>query len=397
MKGLLVLLHGLWLLLATTAAAATPWVQGGVAMGARSLDPSGLAGDRAFLLSPDLSIGNEVLFLRGSGLLRVSDSQGWQEEGLVEAGFQLSLPGGLGIDLDAGGGTRRYPGLPRSERYRALARLRGTSGRVGGFVGAGGVRARGDALWTTSKLLTAGGSLWLGNFELALDQLSSFSNRNEVSFRDTLILFPDSTLHKVSVPESRRVATAYTDAGFHLAWQRGRWSYAARMGVRFGDFAEDGRVWATVSGGYRLTRILSLALLAGREPSVPEEGIPAGNVASIGLRFGFVPAPTPVPRAAPRYAPPGKVLSARTVAEGEALLSVHLPDASRVEIMGDFTDWVPVDLSRGDDGRWEKVLPLAPGSYRVCLRTDGGPWAAPPGLTEIEDEFNGRVGILVLR
>jgi len=381
-----------------TAAGASPWVQGNLEMGAQSLDPSGLAADRAFLLSPDLRVGNEALFLRGAGLLRISDGQGWEGDGMAEAGFQQSLFEGLAIDLDAEGGTRRYPGLPRSERYTALARLRGTSGSVSGFAGGGATRARGGALWTTSKLLTAGGSVWFGPVELGLDQLSSFSHHDEVSFRDTLILFPDSTFHQVSVADSRRVATAYTDAGFHLGWQRGRWSCGARAGVRLGDFAEDGRVWATVSGGYRLTRNLSLTLLAGREPSVPEEGIPAGNAAAIGLRFGFVPSPTPAPRAGPHAAPPrGDAFSAHTVAEGEVLLSVRLATASLVEVMGDFTDWVPVALTRGDGGEWSRVLPLVPGSYRVCLRVDGGPWRAPPGLTKVEDEFNGTVGILVVR
>ncbi len=190
-------------------------------------------------------------------------------------------------------------------------------------------------------------------------------------------------------------APAYTDAGLHLGWERGRWSSEARVGLRFGDYALDTRVWAMVTGGYRLTRNLSVALRAGREPSVPEEGIPAGNVAALGLSFGFAPAPAPEDRAA---SPPGDgAFSARTVEEGWVLIRVRLPEASRVELMGDFTDWLPVNLSRDVEGRWGAAFPLAPGTYRVCVRANGAAWSAPPGLTAVRDEFNGTVGILVVR
>jgi hypothetical protein len=36
------------------------------------------------------------------------------------------------------------------------------------------------------------------------------------------------------------------------------------------------------------------------------------------------------------------------------------------------------------------------GTYRLNVRVDGGEWVAPPGLLDVEDEFGGRVGLLVL-
>ena len=60
--------------------------------------------------------------------------------------------------------------------------------------------------------------------------------------------------------------------------------------------------------------------------------------------------------------------------------------------MGEFTDWRPVALHRsGSD--WTATLTVAPGTYRMNVRIDGGAWAVPPGVTALEDDF-GVVGIL---
>ncbi|MGE5100766.1 MAG: glycogen-binding domain-containing protein, partial [Deltaproteobacteria bacterium] len=70
------------------------------------------------------------------------------------------------------------------------------------------------------------------------------------------------------------------------------------------------------------------------------------------------------------------------------------PSATAVELNGDFTHWQPVRLARGTDGWWTITLQIAPGTYQVNIRVDGGPWVAPPGLLTSTDEFGGIVGIL---
>ena len=71
-------------------------------------------------------------------------------------------------------------------------------------------------------------------------------------------------------------------------------------------------------------------------------------------------------------------------------------NALRVELSGDFTAWRPVQL-RGEDGGWWSVsLPIAPGTYQMNVRVDGGGWIVPPGLTAIADEFGATVGILTI-
>jgi hypothetical protein len=65
--------------------------------------------------------------------------------------------------------------------------------------------------------------------------------------------------------------------------------------------------------------------------------------------------------------------------------------------MADFTDWQPVPLRAAGDDLWELSVALAPGSYRFNVRTDGGAWVVPPGVTALADDFGGIVALLVVR
>jgi hypothetical protein len=38
---------------------------------------------------------------------------------------------------------------------------------------------------------------------------------------------------------------------------------------------------------------------------------------------------------------------------------------------------------------------MAPGAHRCNVRIDGDRWIAPAGTTPVEDDFNGRVGLIV--
>jgi 1,4-alpha-glucan branching enzyme len=76
---------------------------------------------------------------------------------------------------------------------------------------------------------------------------------------------------------------------------------------------------------------------------------------------------------------------------------VVAPGAAQVELMGDFTSWDTVRLNRVAKDTWEATLRIEPGTYRVSVRVDGGAWGAPPGIPSQRDEFNGVVGVVVVR
>ena len=142
-------------------------------------------------------------------------------------------------------------------------------------------------------------------------------------------------------------------------------------------------------------------------------GIPGGRFASLGVRFG--------PRAARRSdrddgraestvgvgaatdrtasAPGTGALDFRLLEVGEdgrRTLRVHAPGATSVEVAGDFTDWRPQSLVRAGGGWWVTTIAIAPGTHELNLRVDGSGWTVPPGLTALEDEFGGVVGVLTV-
>jgi len=58
----------------------------------------------------------------------------------------------------------------------------------------------------------------------------------------------------------------------------------------------------------------------------------------------------------------------------EALFSVSAPSANEVYIVGDFNNWQRSDdsrLSRGENGTWEKRMPLSSGRYKYKFVVDG--------------------------
>lgn len=82
-------------------------------------------------------------------------------------------------------------------------------------------------------------------------------------------------------------------------------------------------------------------------------------------------------------------------ADSARVLRVYAPRARRVEIMADFTGWEPVSLVPGD-GAFTFGTPLAPGTHRVVVRVDGGAWAPAANTPAVDDDFGGRVGLLLV-
>jgi 1,4-alpha-glucan branching enzyme len=52
---------------------------------------------------------------------------------------------------------------------------------------------------------------------------------------------------------------------------------------------------------------------------------------------------------------------------------VNEPNATTVELLGDFTDWEsnPISLKRQKGGVWRAAVPLDPGPHQYRLRVDG--------------------------
>ena len=53
------------------------------------------------------------------------------------------------------------------------------------------------------------------------------------------------------------------------------------------------------------------------------------------------------------------------------LFKIKIPNAKKVQIMGDFTDWKPQNLSEDDKKFWTVTIPISPGVYSYNYVIDG--------------------------
>jgi 1,4-alpha-glucan branching enzyme len=105
---------------------------------------------------------------------------------------------------------------------------------------------------------------------------------------------------------------------------------------------------------------------------------------------------SPLESGQPDILPDVTGFAAERSAPGFVTLKVSAPRARILEITGDFTNWLPVQLRPSGGGWWSTALPISPGKYQMNLRIDGGAWTVPPGLLSMLDEFGGTVGLLVI-
>lgn len=78
------------------------------------------------------------------------------------------------------------------------------------------------------------------------------------------------------------------------------------------------------------------------------------------------------------------------------MLRVRAPGATRVEVMADFTGWEAVELPPAD-GAFGAEFVLTPGTHRLAVRLDGGEWLPAVNTPAVDDDFGGKVGLLVVQ
>jgi hypothetical protein len=82
-------------------------------------------------------------------------------------------------------------------------------------------------------------------------------------------------------------------------------------------------------------------------------------------------------------------------ADGTSRIEIAAPNAERIELRADFTDWSPVELTRTGDA-WRLEMAVPSGLHRVAIRIDGGEWIAPPNLPRADDGLGGTVGLITV-
>jgi hypothetical protein len=207
------------------------------------------------------------------------------------------------------------------------------------------------------------------------------------------------TLDTVGVPpgapttvEETLRSLSWQEVRAQVAWSGGRIGARLIGGLSIGRSGPPSTSWLRAEATGAVAPDVALVAGLGRQPLPILELQPPVGPFTFGIRATFG-------RASPRQAGlpiEGRrdpAFELRSVAGESRLLRFRVPHAKRVELTGDFLDWRVVQLRR-QGGMWEVELIIAPGSYRLNIRIDGGPWVVPPGLPAVGDDFNAAAGLL---
>ena len=186
----------------------------------------------------------------------------------------------------------------------------------------------------------------------------------------------------------------WRDAELGLRWSAGRLALDGVFGTRYAATNQPNETWGRVQSAVALGPAIALIASAGVRPSSAAYGIGRSRFMELGARVS--PGALRRPRL-PRGVRPTAAAFQVDENGGSRRLRVRVPGARAVELAGDFTNWQPIALRQGDTDEWEVTLAIAPGVHRVAIRVDGDRWTPPPGVAAVADEFQGTVGVIVVR
>ena len=185
------------------------------------------------------------------------------------------------------------------------------------------------------------------------------------------------------------VPLAYSEAALGVVVERALATLSLSATVRRDPGAEhlvEGGVTATAA----VWRTPTSAFVVSVASQLPDfvRGADAVRSVSLGIRLN---APSPAMARALRAGAIVQVSgdsAARTI-------RVRAAGARSVEIMGDFTDWAPLALTP-EGGLFSATLPIPAGTRRLVIRVDGGDWRPAANTPAVDDDFGGRVGLLLV-
>jgi hypothetical protein len=203
-------------------------------------------------------------------------------------------------------------------------------------------------------------------------------------------------------------ALADWEGGVTLPW-RGI-AVEGSLGARLGEAQRQTVTWGatTVVIPWRDDVVTTFSI--GTYPTDLLQGLPGGRYAAVNLRLpnGRLPRlrrPVVLPPAPTRPGRPDLAVTERlALAIGDSYDSANLreirvwaPGIAKVELVADFTQWVPVPLVRVGPGEWRGYYHVAPGAHRLNLLLNGTELDVPVNLARVADDFSGAVGIVVVR
>ena len=187
----------------------------------------------------------------------------------------------------------------------------------------------------------------------------------------------------------------WRDAQLGLHWSVGRLAFDGLLGTRFSTTNQPNETWGQIQSTFSLGPEVSLITSTGIRPSSAAYGIARSRFVELGFRIS--PSALRRPRLPSGVRPTAAAFQVDEAEHGMRRLRIRVPSARSVELSADFTNWQPISLRHADGDQWETTVVIAPGMHRVAIRVDGDAWTPPPGIAAVPDEFQGTVGILVIK
>lgn len=204
-----------------------------------------------------------------------------------------------------------------------------------------------------------------------------------------------------------------SDIETEFSWDGGgiRGVYELTGGLRVGEVVVGKSTWGSFTASWPIFRGAYLAFSIGSYPVDLLQTLPGGRYAALSVRVppkGWGIRARPVPRA-PIVPPPPSRPDLPTqfplaLVVGEPYDSLYLrevrvwaPGNPLVELLADFTEWIPVPLVRQNGGDWQGYYRIPPGQRRINLRLNGVEVVVPLNISAVDDEFAGRVGVLIVK
>lgn len=374
----------------------------------------------ALALTPAIRFANRRFAASASGSAWLLDDRWALQNAGASFAIYAPLPYGLRAEMIAGASHTSFDQELQSDQLDAGGRIHYLRQRLGVWLGSGvsrplrvaavsNVNVSSGGIWSRFGATTVKGTVTSFFFTKVVDTLSDgISNAAAavpvcaperaapvpVDFTPSGAAFSLTTASSACRRESR-----VTDFEGSVHWEHRLLEVTIAGGQRFGDrldVTSDSRHWASGRTAVWITNQVAAVASGGREPAQPTRGLPARSYGSLGLMLAY----WPIPRGAiPVETPASLVKAFELRPAGTALqrITARIGGVETVEIMGDFSDWAPVPLTRRGRDQWELLVPMSPGIHHINLRIDGGAWIAPPGVPAIRDGFNGEVGVLVVK
>lgn len=194
-----------------------------------------------------------------------------------------------------------------------------------------------------------------------------------------------------------------------VSWTHKRVTFDASAGVRLGEAQRGTVAWGSLTATWPLIAGALGTVSVGNYPVDIIQGLPGARYAAVALRLPngrfslrsrarAVPAPRVIERPAlPETERLALVIGGSLDSLSLREIRVWAPGITTVELMADFTDWIPVPLIKQPTGEWRGYYQVTPGIHRVNLRLNREELDVPVNLARVRDDFVGDVGLVIVR